>query len=219
MIQWFDPEVDWEPVALPPLYAPSTEAGRGRERASAATWETWAVLHVEESEVRDLGGLVVWLGSARTRGGTPATSPSTNRSAVHFLVRGGGSSDSGASSLGKKPKPLGARYVRQSFASQTPKQPETTWTLSEPIWLIHGGFRLTMRGVMMWIIVFTVVFAPENRSSKRRREVRRRYSESGGFEGFRGVEKARDHTIFPARTLESQAIGDSISSPLPVPRA
>ena len=64
---------------------------RGRDEVSsafAATWETWEVFHVEESEVRDLDGSVVWLGSARMRGATSHVD-FDQPFAVHFLVRGG----------------------------------------------------------------------------------------------------------------------------------
>ena len=88
MTQWFAPEVEWEPggpaAVERPLY-------RGRDEvasAFAATWETWEVFHVEESEVRALGDSVVWLGSARLRGDASHVD-FDQPFAVHFLVRGG----------------------------------------------------------------------------------------------------------------------------------
>ena len=109
MTQWFAPEVEWEPGGPA---AVERALYRGRDEvasAFAATWETWEVFHVEESEVRDLGDSVVWLGSARMRG--DASHVDFNQPfAVHFLVRAGKASASGASSLGKKPsKPPGCR--------------------------------------------------------------------------------------------------------------
>ena len=62
---------------------------RGRDEVSsgfAATWETWEVFHVEESEVRDLGNSIVWLGRAQLRGGTSHVELD-QEFAVHFLVR------------------------------------------------------------------------------------------------------------------------------------
>ena len=88
MSQWFAPEVEWEPGGPA---AVERARYRGRDEVSsafAATWETWEVFHVEESEVRDLDGSVVWLGSARMRGATSRVD-FDQPFAVHFLVRGG----------------------------------------------------------------------------------------------------------------------------------
>ena len=88
MTQWFAPEVEWEPGGPA---AVERALYRGRDEVAsgfAATWETWEVFHVKESEVRDLGDSVVWLGSARLRG--DASQVDFNQPfAVHFLMRGG----------------------------------------------------------------------------------------------------------------------------------
>jgi ketosteroid isomerase-like protein len=45
---------------------------RGREEVAsgfAAAWQTWDVFRFEESEVRDLGDAVLWLGRVELRGG------------------------------------------------------------------------------------------------------------------------------------------------------
>ena len=44
---------------------------------------------LEESEVRDLGDSVVWLGSARLRGGDASHVEFDQEFAIHLLVRGG----------------------------------------------------------------------------------------------------------------------------------
>jgi ketosteroid isomerase-like protein len=87
MTQWFAPEVEWEPVGPA---AVERALYRGRDEVSsafAAAWETWEVFHVEESEVRDPGDSVVWLGHARMRGATSHVE-FDQAFALHFLVRG-----------------------------------------------------------------------------------------------------------------------------------
>jgi hypothetical protein len=64
---------------------------RGRDEVLdgfAATWETWEVFHLEESEVRDLGDSLVWLGRARLKGGASHVEVE-QEFAVHFLLHGG----------------------------------------------------------------------------------------------------------------------------------
>lgn len=85
MTHWFAPEVEWEPGG--PAAVERT-LYRGRDEVSdgfAATWETWEVFHVEESEVRDLGDSVVWLGSAQLRGHIEVD----QEFAIHFQLRDG----------------------------------------------------------------------------------------------------------------------------------
>ena len=89
MTQWFAPDVEWEPGGPA---AVERALYRGRDEVSsgfASTWETWEVFQVEESEVRDLGGSVVWLGSAHMRGGDASHLEFDQPFAIHFLVRGG----------------------------------------------------------------------------------------------------------------------------------
>jgi ketosteroid isomerase-like protein len=88
MTQWFAPEVEWEPAGPA---AVERDLYRGRDEVStgfAATWETWEVFLVEESEIRDFEDSVVWLGNARMRG--EASQVEFDQAfAVHFLVKGG----------------------------------------------------------------------------------------------------------------------------------
>ena len=68
LTQRFDPEIEWKPGGPA---AVERAVYRGREQASggfAATWEAWDLFHMEESEVRDLGDSILWLGRARMRG-------------------------------------------------------------------------------------------------------------------------------------------------------
>jgi ketosteroid isomerase-like protein len=88
MTRSFDPEVEWMPGG--PAAVERT-VYRGRDEVSdgfAATWETWEVFQLEESEVRDLGDSLVWLGRARLKGGASHVEVD-QEFAVHFLVRGG----------------------------------------------------------------------------------------------------------------------------------
>ena len=65
LTQRFDPEIEWKPGGPA---AVERAVYRGREQASggfAATWEAWDLFHMEESEVRDLGDSILWLGRAR----------------------------------------------------------------------------------------------------------------------------------------------------------
>jgi ketosteroid isomerase-like protein len=89
MTQWFAPEVEWEPGGPA---AVERALYRGRDEVSsgfASAWETWEVFRVEESEVRDLGDSVVWLGSAHMRGGDASHLEFDQPFAIHLLVRGG----------------------------------------------------------------------------------------------------------------------------------
>jgi hypothetical protein len=48
------------------IYSGYDEVARGL----AAVWETWEVFAFDESEIRDLGDSVLWLGHVKMRGGT-----------------------------------------------------------------------------------------------------------------------------------------------------
>jgi ketosteroid isomerase-like protein len=84
----FDPGIEWKPGGPA---AVERDVYRGREQISngfVATWETWEMFHLEQSEVRDLGDSIVWLGRSQMRGG--ASHVELNQEfAVHFLVRDG----------------------------------------------------------------------------------------------------------------------------------
>jgi ketosteroid isomerase-like protein len=88
MTQTFDPEIEWWPGGPA---AVERAVYRGRDEVSsgfAGTWETWELFHLEESEVRDLGDSVVWLGRAQMRGGASHVELD-QEFAVHLLMRDG----------------------------------------------------------------------------------------------------------------------------------
>jgi len=63
------PEVEWMPAG--PAAVERT-VYRGHEEVAtgfAALWETWEEFRLQESEVRDLGDSVLWLGRAQMKGG------------------------------------------------------------------------------------------------------------------------------------------------------
>jgi ketosteroid isomerase-like protein len=64
------PEIEWMPAGPAAVeqavYNGYDEVARGL----AAVWETWEVFEFRESEVRDLGDSVLWLGHVKMRGGT-----------------------------------------------------------------------------------------------------------------------------------------------------
>ena len=88
MTQRFDPQIEWKPGGPA---AVERAVYRGRDEVSsgfAATWETWELFHMEESEVRDLGDSILWLGRAQMRGGA-SHAELDQEFAVHLLVRDG----------------------------------------------------------------------------------------------------------------------------------
>ena len=65
----FDTEIEWTPGGPA---AVERALYRGRDEVSggfAATWEAWELFDLKESEVRDLGDSILWLGRAQLRGG------------------------------------------------------------------------------------------------------------------------------------------------------
>jgi hypothetical protein len=63
------PDVEWLP-ASPAAVERSVYRGHDEvARGFNAIWETWDLFEFEESEIRDLGDSVLWLGRVRARGG------------------------------------------------------------------------------------------------------------------------------------------------------
>jgi ketosteroid isomerase-like protein len=88
MTRTFDPEIEWRPGGPA---AVERAVYRGRDEVSsgfAGTWETWELFRLEETEVRDLGDSVVWLGRAQMRGGASHVELD-QEFAVHLLMRDG----------------------------------------------------------------------------------------------------------------------------------
>jgi ketosteroid isomerase-like protein len=63
------PEIEWMPAG-PASVERTVYRGYEEVRAGfAAIWETWEEFRFEESEVRDLGNSVLWLGRVKMKGG------------------------------------------------------------------------------------------------------------------------------------------------------
>jgi ketosteroid isomerase-like protein len=82
------PEIEWVPAGPAAveqaIYSGYDEVARGL----AAVWDTWEVFEFAESEVRDLGDSVLWLGHVKMRGGTSHVELN-QEFALHSLVRDG----------------------------------------------------------------------------------------------------------------------------------
>jgi ketosteroid isomerase-like protein len=88
MTQRFDPQIEWKPGGPA---AVERAVYRGRDEVSsgfAATWESWELFHMVESEVRDLGDSILWLGRAQMRGGASHVELD-QEFAVQLLMRDG----------------------------------------------------------------------------------------------------------------------------------
>ena len=87
-LSYANPEIEWMPAG------PAAVEGtlyRGYEEVAsgfASVWETWEEFRFEESEVRDLGESVLWLGRVKMRGRASHVELD-QEFAVHFVLRGG----------------------------------------------------------------------------------------------------------------------------------
>lgn len=82
------PEIEWLPAG--PAAVERT-VYRGQDEAAngfAAIWETWEAFQFEETEVRDLGDSVLWLGRVQMKGGTSQIEL-IQEFANHFSLRDG----------------------------------------------------------------------------------------------------------------------------------
>jgi ketosteroid isomerase-like protein len=69
-VSYAAPEIEWVPAGPAaverPVYSGYDEVAEGL----AAVWDTWELFAFAESDVRDLGDSVLWLGRVRMRGRT-----------------------------------------------------------------------------------------------------------------------------------------------------
>jgi ketosteroid isomerase-like protein len=82
------PEVEWEPATPAAL---ELAVYRGREEVATATnalWELWEEFRFDEAEVRDLGDVVLWLGSVHIKG-SGSQVELDQEFAIHLVLRDG----------------------------------------------------------------------------------------------------------------------------------
>jgi ketosteroid isomerase-like protein len=82
------PEIEWMPAG--PATVDRT-VYRGYEEVAAgfaAVWETWEEFRFQESEVRDLGDSVLWLGRVKMKGGASHVELD-QEFAIHAVLRNG----------------------------------------------------------------------------------------------------------------------------------
>src|SRR3954467_2950303 len=87
-LSYATPEIEWMPAG--PATVDRTVC-RGYEEVGtgfAAIWETWEEFRLQESEVRDLGDSVLWLGRVKMKGGASQVELD-QEFAIHSLVREG----------------------------------------------------------------------------------------------------------------------------------
>jgi ketosteroid isomerase-like protein len=88
---WLDyaaPEIEWMPAGPASV---ERAVYRGYEEVAAgfaSTWDTWDLFEFEESEMRDLGDSVLWLGRVKMRGSASHVELD-QEFAAHALVRDG----------------------------------------------------------------------------------------------------------------------------------
>lgn len=82
------PDIEWLPAGPA---AVERAVYRGHDEVAsgfAAVWQTWDVFEFQESEVRDLGDSVLWLGRVKMRGSASHVELD-QEFAIHTVVRAG----------------------------------------------------------------------------------------------------------------------------------
>jgi ketosteroid isomerase-like protein len=64
------PQIEWVPAGPAAVESAVYNGYDEVARGLAAVWDTWEVFEFDESEMRDLGDSVLWLGHVKMRGGT-----------------------------------------------------------------------------------------------------------------------------------------------------
>jgi hypothetical protein len=86
--QFLAPEIEWEP-ASPAAVERSVYRGYDEvTSALAALWETWEVFRFDESDIRDLGDSLVWLGRVHMKGSASQVELD-QEFGIHFLLHDG----------------------------------------------------------------------------------------------------------------------------------
>ena len=87
-LSYATPEIEWIPAGPAAVersvYRGHAEAASGFE----SVWQAWEEFRFEESEVRNLDGLVLWLGRVKMRG-TASHVALDQEFALHFVLRDG----------------------------------------------------------------------------------------------------------------------------------
>jgi len=82
------PEIEWVPAGPAAVESAVYNGHDEVSRGLAAVWDTWEVFEFGESEVRDLGDSVLWLGHVKMRGGTSHVELD-QEFALHSVLRDG----------------------------------------------------------------------------------------------------------------------------------
>jgi ketosteroid isomerase-like protein len=81
------PEIEWE-AASPAAVEHSVYRGYDEAQATAALMETWEVFRFEETEIRDRGDSLVWLGRVHMKGSASQVELD-QEFGIHCSLRGG----------------------------------------------------------------------------------------------------------------------------------
>lgn len=82
------PEIEWLPAGPAAVESAVYRGYDEVARGLAAVWDTWETFEFAESEVRELGDSVLWLGHVKMRGGTSHIELD-QEFALFSLLRGG----------------------------------------------------------------------------------------------------------------------------------
>jgi ketosteroid isomerase-like protein len=82
------PEIEWLPAGPAAVESAVYRGYDEVARGLASVWDTWEVFELAESEFRELGDSVLWLGHVKMRGGTSHVELD-QEFALHSLLRDG----------------------------------------------------------------------------------------------------------------------------------
>jgi ketosteroid isomerase-like protein len=87
-LTYASPEIEWVPAGPAAVDSAVYKGYDEVARGLAGVWDTWEVFEFAESEVRDLGDAVLWLGHVALHGGTSHVELD-QEFALHSLLRDG----------------------------------------------------------------------------------------------------------------------------------